>query len=99
MPVYFVVDIAITDQEGYMEYVKQAPAMVKAVGGRYLVRGGDPQNLEGDWDCSRLVIVEFPSEEAFRKLYDDPEYRKILPKRLQNTESNSLLVQGAPPIV
>lgn len=99
MPVYFIVDITVTENEGYQEYIAQAPAMVKAVGGRYLVRGGEPQGIEGDWSPTRIVIVEFPDEAAFRKLYDNPAYRAILPKRLENTHSRGVLVQGAPPIV
>lgn len=99
MPVYFIVDITPVNHEGYQDYISQAPAMVNAVGGKYLVRGGEPQTVEGEWTPSRIVIVEFPDEAAFRKLYNDPAYRAILPKRLQNTHSHAILVQGAPPIV
>ena len=98
MPVYFIVDVSVLEPDGYQEYIAKAPAMVQAAGGRYLVRGGDPQTIEGEWSPSRMVILEYPSEEAFRSMYDSPEYQAILPQRLKNTHSNAILVQGAPPM-
>lgn len=55
-----VVDIDVHDPEGYEEYKRLAPPAVAACGGRYLVRGGKLEVLEGEWAPSRLVILEFP---------------------------------------
>ena len=61
MSAYVVLDIEVTDPEGYKEYAKLAPDTVKLYGGRYIARGGQNETLEGDWQAKRLVILEFPS--------------------------------------
>jgi len=63
MSAYVIVDIHISDPEGYEEYKELAPAAVAAYGDRYLARGGRTEHLEGDWIPERLVILEFESVE------------------------------------
>jgi uncharacterized protein (DUF1330 family) len=63
MTAYVIVDIEVTDPEGYKEYVKLAPEAVKLYGGKYIARGGNNETLEGNWQAKRLVILEFPSAE------------------------------------
>ena len=53
MTAYLIADITITDPEGFKEYQQAVPAIVEKHGGRYIVRGGDPEVLEGDWNPSR----------------------------------------------
>src|SRR5581483_12427403 len=64
MAAYFVVDIQeITDQQLYAEYRKGVSATLEQYGGKFLVRGGAYETIEGDWQSSRLVIVEFADVE------------------------------------
>jgi uncharacterized protein (DUF1330 family) len=58
---YVVVEIEVADAAGYDEYKDIAPASIKEYGGRYLVRGGKCDALEGGWMPKRLVVLEFPS--------------------------------------
>ncbi|MFH1908657.1 MAG: DUF1330 domain-containing protein, partial [Chloroflexota bacterium] len=61
MSAYVIVDIEVTDPQGYKEYIKLAPAVVELYGGRYIARAGPNETLEGDWHAKRLVILEFES--------------------------------------
>ena len=95
MPAYVILDIEVTDPDGYTAYRERSGATVEQHGGRFLVRGGDPQTVEGDWAPSRIVVLEFPSEEQARAWYDSAEYQEILPIREANATSRAVLVQGA----
>ena len=92
---YVIAEIEFTNPEGYKEYTAMVPATIAQYGGRFLVRGGKTQVLEGDWQDRRRVIIEFPSMDAARKWWDSPEYTK--PKALRKANSNGrlLLIEGA----
>ena len=95
MSAYLIVDIEVTDPESYEEYRSQVPPLVAKYGGKYLVRGGPFQILEGDWTLNRLVVLEFPSITAAKEFYDSDEYRPLKEIRLKATKSNLVLVEGA----
>ena len=63
MAAYVIVEIEVSDPVGYEEYRKLAGAAVAVQGGKFLVRGGKIEALEGDWRPERLVVLEFPSVE------------------------------------
>ena len=75
MPAYIIVDVEMTEKEGYEEYRSQVPATIAAYGGRFLVRGGALEVLEGTWSPKRCVILEFPSLEQAKAWYHSPEYK------------------------
>jgi len=58
MPAYFIVDNEVIDPTGFEEYRKQVPGTVEKYGGKFLVRGGQVQTLEGDWKPERIVVTE-----------------------------------------
>jgi len=58
---YVIVEIDVTDPIGYEEYKKQAGATVAQHGGKYIVRGGKTEVLEGDWKPKRIVVLQFES--------------------------------------
>ena len=91
---YIVVDIEITDPNEYQTYAKQTAATIEHYGGKFLVRGGEPETLEGDWKTKRLVIIEFPSIEQAKAWYNSPEYSAIIGIRHHSAISKMLLVQG-----
>jgi uncharacterized protein (DUF1330 family) len=74
MPAYVVVDADVTDPEQYAAYREAAQRSVEAFGGRFLVRGGELDVLEGDWQPTRVVVLELPDLETVRRWYDSPEY-------------------------
>jgi uncharacterized protein (DUF1330 family) len=74
MPAYVIVETNVTDQEQYEHYRDAAPASIAAHGGRYLVRGGELAVFEGDWNPSRVVVLEFPDLETAKRWYASDEY-------------------------
>lgn len=91
---YVVVDVDVRDRETYERYKELAAPAVAAYGGRYLVRGGATQTLEGSWSPSRLVILEFPTAEAGRAWWNSPEYQPAIALRQACAGTDMLLVQG-----
>lgn len=94
MAAYIVADIEITDPEEYQRYARQTPGTLEPYGGKFLVRGGQPETLEGDWQTKRLVIIEFPGVAQLRAWYDSPGYSAIKGIRQGAAISNILFVQG-----
>jgi uncharacterized protein (DUF1330 family) len=97
MSAYVVVDVDIHDLADYDTYRRQTQATVEAYDGRFLVRGGAVEVLEGDWQPKRLVIIEFSSAEQARVWWDSPEYTAIKPIRQRSTHTNLLIVDGYRP--
>jgi uncharacterized protein (DUF1330 family) len=91
---YVIVDIDITDPDRYAQYRELAAAAVEAAGGRYLVRGGATDVLEGDRTPSRLVLLEFPSMEAARAWYDSPAYVDARAVREGAAHGSFIAVEG-----
>jgi uncharacterized protein (DUF1330 family) len=94
MAVYLVVDIDVTNPAQFEEYRKLAPAAIARYGGRYLIRGGAYEALEGDWKPQRLTVVEFDSMEKAKTFYHSPEYQVAIKARQGAASMNMLLVQG-----
>jgi uncharacterized protein (DUF1330 family) len=94
MAAYFVVDIDIHDAAGLEEYRKQVPGTIAKYGGRFIVRGGKFETLEGSWQPKRLVMLEFPSVEQAKKWYDSEEYRPLKAMRFKASKANLVLVEG-----
>lgn len=95
MAAYLLAEAAVTDPVAYESYKQLAQSAIAQYGGRYLVRGGSSQILEGDWKAPpRLVIVEFPSLDQAQKFYDSPEYRAARAARQGAADMNMLVVQG-----
>jgi uncharacterized protein (DUF1330 family) len=94
MPAYVIVDVTVTDQATMDEYRKQVPATLAKYGGRFLVRGGAHQALEGSWKPNRLVVLEFPSMEQAKRWYDSEEYREPKALRLRAGTANLVMVEG-----
>ena len=94
MVAYVIVDIAISDPDLYEEYKKQVPPTLERYGGRFLVRGGRVENLEGDWSPKRLVILEFDSVEQAKRWWSSAEY--MTPKALRQAaaKASMIVVQG-----
>jgi uncharacterized protein (DUF1330 family) len=77
MAAYMIVLIKITREEGWPEYRKAVSELFERHGGRYLVRGGPVEVLEGAYDGRRLVVFEFPSLEVIRSVWNSPAYAQV----------------------
>jgi len=94
MSAYIFVSVEVHDPLRYEEYRKTVLPTIEAYGGRFLVRGGKVEVLEGSWPQRRIVIVEFPSVEKARAWWHSPEY--ATPKALRQATSHTemILVEG-----
>jgi len=94
MAVYLISDVTARDADAFQIYRSRAAASIEKYGGRYLVRGGGIERLEGDWSPSVIIIVEFPSAEQARLWYASPEYAEALAVRDRALRRNLILVEG-----
>ena len=94
MPAYFIVDIDVTNPTAFEEHRKAVPATVEKYGGKFLVRGGRMEVVEGSWRPKRVVVTEFPSLEQARRWYYSEEYRVLKALRLRTSKGNVILVEG-----
>lgn len=94
MSAYIIAQLDVHDPQAAKAYQQAVPPLLARFGGRYLVRGGAVDVLEGDWRVPRLVIIEFPDREAARRFYDSPEYQEILPLRLDACSGDLVIVEG-----
>jgi uncharacterized protein (DUF1330 family) len=94
MPAYLIVETDIHDPEQYERYKAASPGAVAAGGGRFVVRGGELAVLEGDWQPSRLVVLEFPDLEAAKRFYDSPEYQEAKKLREGAATLKMVAVEG-----
>lgn len=95
MSAYFVIEIDVKDPEVYAEYVKMAPAAVKHYGGKYLVRGGKAEIMEGEGEPKRIVVLEFESVEKGKEWLNSPEYQPARALRQGAATARMILVEGA----
>jgi uncharacterized protein (DUF1330 family) len=97
MPAYVLVDITVKDAETYERYKQLAPPTIAAYGGRYLVRGGATEALEGTWTPTRIAVLEFPTVERAREWWNSPEYAPAKAMRQASAQTDMLLVEGLAP--
>lgn len=73
-PYYVILDVAIRDVVRYLTYMEQVTPALEAAGGRYLARGGALTTYEGNWRPPRIVLIEFPSQQAWESFYHGRDY-------------------------
>ncbi len=95
MVAYFIADQQeVTDPETMKAYSTRVAATIEQYGGKFSVRGGDPEILEGDWPVRRVIILEFEDRTAIKAWYDSPEYAELKAMRLASSRSNAIIVDG-----
>lgn len=94
MPAYVVVQVTVEDPETYERYKPLVPASIAHFGGRFIARGGKTETLEGTWNPSRFVIVEFPDMDTARAWWNSPEYAEAKALRQASSRTEMILVEG-----
>ena len=94
MSAFVIVDIDVTDPVRYEEYRRMAHDTVFAYDGRYVVRGGSAERLEGSWEPHRIVVLEFPSAARAREWWSSEAYRPAKAIRAETARSEMILVEG-----
>ncbi|MEX0958640.1 MAG: DUF1330 domain-containing protein [Burkholderiales bacterium] len=94
MSAYLIAEVEVRDPQGYDEYRKLVGPTLQKHGGKFLVRGGKVETLEGDWNPKRVVVLEFENVEKARQWYDSPEYRVARDIRQKASDGKFVLVEG-----
>ena len=97
MKAYCIVYEIVDNPQKFDEYRRQVLATIEAHGGRFIVRGGKFNVLEGETPYERIAMLEFPSRAAAETWYHSPDYQRILPLRTQAARSLFVLVDGVEP--
>ena len=93
MSAYVIVELEVTNPEEYAAYGPLAEASVTRHGGRFIVRGGEFEVLEGEW-APRMIVLEFESLDAVRSWYHSDDYQACLPMRLESAKARMIAVEG-----
>jgi uncharacterized protein (DUF1330 family) len=95
MSAYLIADVEINDHDVNAEYLRQVLPLIQQHGGRFIVRGGAFEVLEGDWRPQRLVIIEFPDMATLEGWYRSAEYAKLIELRQGASRGSIVAVEGA----
>ena len=91
---YVIANVTVHDRERYRDYTAQTQASIGKYGGRFVVRGGEVELLEGTWDTVRMVVIEFPDANAARAWWESEEYAPLKAMRRDASDTNIVLVEG-----
>ena len=94
MPAYVIVDVEVTNLNEYEEYKKLTPASIAAHGGKFIVRGGKSESLEGEWNPQRIVVLEFPDIEKAKQWWGSEEYGPAKKIRHHSANTKMIVVEG-----
>ncbi|MEK6337656.1 MAG: DUF1330 domain-containing protein [Acidobacteriota bacterium] len=94
MPAYLITEIEVLDPERYEKYKAMVPPTLAQYEGKFLVRGGKVETIEGSWAPTRFVVVEFPSAEKARAWWSSPEYAEAKALRQATAKTEMILVEG-----
>lgn len=95
MTAYVLSEVRILDPDLAQRYMSLAEESIARHGGRYIVRGADPEVPEGEWDGGRrIVVVEFPTAEVLHEWYASDDYAEALRLRDRALDRRLLFVNG-----
>ncbi len=94
MSAYAIVQINVTNQDNYQEYLKKVTPIVEKFQGEYIVRAGKFEVLLGEWNYSRTVVLKFPDYDAAKQWYHSKEYAPIKKIREGNSTGNFIIIEG-----
>ncbi len=97
MSAYLIAEVEVTDPVVYEQYRALTPGAAAKYGGRFIVRGGKAELVEGGPAPKRIVVLEFNSMAAAKRFYDSPEYAAAKVIRQRAARSRLIFVEGAPP--
>jgi uncharacterized protein (DUF1330 family) len=93
MTTFVIFDVEIRDPARYQEFMDGVKPALQQAGAKYLARGGAHKVYEGDWQPCRIVLLEFPSLQAWEDFYYGPVYQGL--KNIRDECSSARLVSVA----
>jgi len=94
MSAYVVVQVDVEDPVRYEDYKRLVPASLAKYGGRFVVRGGRTETLEGTWSPKRFVMVEFPDVNRAKAWWASAEYADAKALRQATSHTEMIVVEG-----
>ena len=94
MAAYIIFQENVLDKDAFEDYKKMSSTTVEQFGGRFVVRGGPIERLEGNMTFERMVVIEFPSTDAARAWHGSSEYAAAKAMRQKISEGDAVLVEG-----
>ena len=94
MTAYVIVEVEVTDPAGYENYRQQVPRSLAAYDGKFVVRGGAIETLEGSWRPQRVVVLEFPSVARAKQWWASIEYSAAKALRQCTAKTKMIVVEG-----
>ena len=94
MAAYVIAEVDVHDAALFEDYRKLVPPTIAKYGGKYIVRGGTTETMEGGWTPRRLVVLEFPTMERAREWYHSADYAPALALRLKAAKSRVIFADG-----
>ena len=91
---YLIAELNVTDQGLFAEFAEKIVELVKEHDGRYLVRGGQTEVIEGDWSPQRVVVIEFDGYDQVAAFVHSPEYIELAKLRSNSSEASTIIVNG-----
>ena len=94
MPAYIIVEVKVDNPVDYEEYKRLTPATLVPYQGKFIVRGGETESLEGNWQPERIVVLEFPTKHLAKQWWSSVEYAPAKAIRHRTASTKMLLVKG-----
>ena len=94
MSAYLIAEVEVTDPAVFEQYRAGVPAIIAAYGGKYLVRGGALDVLEGTWQPKRVIILQFDSMARLNEWYGSKEYAPLLALRKKCATTNAIAIES-----
>jgi uncharacterized protein (DUF1330 family) len=94
MPAYIIVEVNVHNPAEYEEYKKLTPGSLQNFQGKFIVRGGKTETLEGDWNPQRFVMIEFPTLALAKAWWASEEYASAKALRQRTAHSKMIVVEG-----
>ena len=97
-PVYVMSEVdEVTDPAALKDYAAKAPETVASFNGRFVVRGGKPEGLDGNAPPKGIVVITFNSAEQAHAWYNSPAYAAIRPFRQAAAKGRMFIVDAVAP--
>lgn len=97
MTAFIIASVNVTNPEKYKEYQALTPEAIAKNGGKFVVRGGAMEVLEGQWPRPRVVVIQFDSMDAAKRFYSSAEYTAARALREGAAEFSMIVVEGIAP--
>jgi uncharacterized protein (DUF1330 family) len=94
MKSYFIAQITINDPKEYEKYLQGFDSIFEKYKGKVLAVDDNPTALEGEWNHTRCVLMEFPNEEELKEWYYSPEYKELVKYRFKASNSDTFIIHG-----